>query len=139
MTGKVALLGLVLLAAFIFGNFYFQLTGGPSRSQTARLDPYGDINIHLETQPDPPKTGGIPLILHITDQGGKNVEVDRVQYEYVFQDRTPQMLEGKTMGTGIFQAIAGLTDVGEWQVLVTLFKGSQQTQVKFTLRVGANI
>ncbi len=139
MTGKVALLGLVLLAAFIFGNFYFQLTGGPSRTQSARLDPYGDINVHLETQPDPPKTGGIPLILHITDQNGKNVAMDQVQYEYVFQERGPQTVKGESMGVGTYQAVAGLTDVGEWQVRVTLFKGSQQTQVKFTLRVGANI
>ncbi len=139
MTGKVALLGLILLTAFIFGNFYFQLTGGPSRTQSARIDPYGDISIHLETQPDPPKTGGIPLILHISDQSGKSVEVDQVQYEYVFQERAPQTLKGQSMGSGTYQAVAGLTDVGEWLVRVTLFKGSQQTQVKFTLRVGANI
>ncbi len=139
MTGKIGLLGLILFAAFIFGNFYFQLSGGPSRTQIARLDPYGDINIHLETEPDPPKMGGIPLILHITDQNGKSVEVDKVQYDYVFQDPTPQTLMGESIGVGTYQAIAGLTDVGEWQVRVTLFKGRQQTQVKFTLRVGANI
>jgi hypothetical protein len=139
MTGKIGLLGLLLLAAFILGNFYFQLTGGPSRTQSARLDPYGDINVHLETQPDPPKMGGIPLILHITDQNGKRVAVDQVQYDYVFQDRTPQTLKGESMGMGTYQAIAGLTDVGEWQIRVTLIKGSQQTQVKFILRVGANI
>ncbi len=139
MTRKFGLLGLVFLAIFIFGNFYFQLSGGPSRTQIARLDPYGDINIHLGTEPDPPKTGGIPLILHITDQNGKSVEVDQVQYEYAFQDRTPQTLKGENMGVGAFKAIAGLMDVGEWKIRVTLFKGSQQTQVKFTLRVGANI
>lgn len=87
MTGKIALLGLGILAIFIFGNFYFQLSGGTSRTQTARLDPYGEISIHLETEPDPPKTGGIPLTLHITDQNGKGIEVDQVQYEYAFQDR----------------------------------------------------
>ncbi len=139
MTGKIGLLGLGLLAIFIFGNFYFQLTGGPSRTQTARLDPYGDINVHLETEPDPPKTGGIPLMLHITDQNGKSVDVDQVQYEYAFQDRPIKTLKGESMGMGAFKAVAALTDVGEWQVRVTLFKGTQQTQVKFTLRVGANI
>jgi hypothetical protein len=139
MTGKIGLLGLVLLAAFIFGNFYFQLTGGPSRTQIARLDPYGDINVHLETQPDPPKTGGIPLILHITDQNGKSAELDKVQYEYAFQDREPKALSGETIGVGAYKTVAALTDVGEWQVRVTLFKGSQQVQVKFTLRVSANI
>ena len=139
MTGKVALLGLALLGIFIFGNFYFTLTGGPSRTQTVRLDPYGDVNIHLETEPDPPKTGGIPLMLHISDQNGKRIEVDQVQYEYAFQDREPRTLKGESKGVGAFTAIAALTDVGEWQIRVTLFKGSQQTQVKFTLRVGANI
>lgn len=139
MTGKIALLGLGVLALFIFGNFYFQLTGGPSRTLAARLDPYGDISVHLQTEPDPPKTGGIPLMLHITDQSGKSVEVDKVQYEYAFQGRDPQTLNGESVGIGTFQAVAALTDVGEWQVIVTLFKGSQQTQVKFTLRVGANI
>ena len=139
MTGKIALLGLGVLAIFIFGNFYFQLSGGPSRTQTARLDPYGEISIHLETEPDPPKTGGIPLTLHITDQNGKGIEVDQVQYEYAFRDREIKTLKGESMGLGAFKAVAGLTDVGEWQVRVTLFKGSQQAQVKFTLRVGANI
>ena len=139
MTGKVALLGLALLGIFIFGNFYLTLTGGPSRTQTVRLDPYGDVTIHLETEPDPPKTGGIPLLLHITDQNGKRIEVDQVQYEYAFQDREPRTLKGESKGVGAFTAIAALTDVGEWQIRVTLFKGSQQTQVKFTLRVGANI
>ena len=139
MTGKVALLGLALLGIFIFGNFYLTLTGGPSRTQTVRLDPYGDVNIHLETEPDPPKTGGIPLMLHISDQNGTRIEVDQVQYEYAFQDREPRTLKGEGLGVGAFKAIAALTDVGEWQIRVTLFKGSQQTQVKFTLRVGANI
>ncbi|MGE5262145.1 MAG: hypothetical protein ACM3S0_02080 [Acidobacteriota bacterium] len=139
MTGKIALLGLGVLAIFIFGNFYFQLSGGPSRTQSARLDPYGEISIHLETEPDPPKTGGIPLTLHITDQNGKGIEVDQVQYEYAFQDREIKTLKAESMGVGAFKAVAALTDVGEWQVRVTLFKGSQQTHVKFTLRVGANI
>lgn len=139
MTGKIALLGLGALAIFIFGNFYFQLSGGPSRTQMARLDPYGEISIHLETQPDPPKTGGIPLMLHITDQNGKSIAVDQVEYEYAFQNREIKTLKGESVGVGAFKAVAVLTDVGEWQVRVTLFKGSQQTQVKFTLRVGANI
>ncbi|MBI4786003.1 MAG: hypothetical protein HY782_03030 [Chloroflexi bacterium] len=139
MTGKVALLGLAFLTLFIFGNFYFTLTGGPSRTQTARLDPYGEISIHLETEPDPPKTGGIPLMLHITDPSGKSIAVDEVQYEYAFQDREPRTLKGESKGVGAFTAVAALNDVGEWQVRVTLVKGTQQTQVKFTLRVGANI
>ncbi len=139
MSAKTALLGLVLLSIFIFGSFYFQLVNGPSRTQSARLDPYGEISVHLETQPDPPKTGSIPLILHLTDQNGKSVEIDGVRYEYAFQDRAPKMLQGETIGAGAFQAIAGLNDVGEWQIRVILVKGNQQTQVKFTLRVGANI
>lgn len=139
MTGKIGLLGLAFLAIFIFGNFYIQLTGGPSRTQTARLDPFGDINIHLETEPDPPKTGGIPLTLHITDQSGKPIDLDKVQYEYSYQDRAPRTLEGERKGSGAFTAVAALTDVGDWQVSVTLFKGTVQTQATFTVRVGANI
>lgn len=139
MTGKVGLLGLAAIAIFIFGSFYVQLTGGPSRTQSARLDPYGTISVHLETQPDPPKTGGIPLILHLTDQNGKPVVVDKVHYEYAFQNRGFRGMDGEIAGDGTFKAIATLTDVGEWQVQVTLFKGSQQAQVSFVLRVMANI
>ncbi len=139
MTGKIGLLGLAFLAIFIFGNFYVQLTDGPSRTQTARLDPFGDISVHLETEPDPPKTGGIPLTLHITDQSGKAIDLDKVQYEYSFRDRPLRMVEGERKGSGAFTAVASLTDVGEWKVRVTLFKGSVQTQVTFTLRVMANI
>jgi len=139
MTGKVGLLGLVFLAIFIFGSFYIQLTGAPSRTQTARLDPYGNISVHLETQPDPPKTGGIPLILHLVDQDGKPITVDKVHYEYSFQNRGVRGVDGELTGDGTFKAIAALTDVGEWQVHVTLFKGVQQTQVTFILRVMANI
>ncbi len=139
MSAKFAWLGLGVMALFIFGNFYFQLTGGPSRTLTARLDPYGDISVHLETEPDPPKTGRIPLMIHLTDQDGNRIAVDKVQYEYAFQDREPKALIGEGMEVGAFKAVAVLTDVGEWQIDVTLFKGSQQTQVKFTLRVGANI
>ncbi len=139
MSGKVAALGLGLLALFIGASFYFSLTGGPSRTQAARLDPYGDIRVHLETQPDPPKTGGIPLIVHITDPNGKYLQVDQVQYDYKFQDGPVATLQGASQGEGTFSAVAELTDVGEWQVRVTLVKGNQQTQVKFTLPVGANI
>ncbi len=139
MTGKVGLLGLALLAVFIFGSFYVQLTGGPSRTQTVRLDPYGNISVHLETQPDPPKTGGIPLILHLTDQNGKPVAVDKVHYAYSFQERGEREMDGERAGDGVFKATAALTDVGEWQVHVTLYKGTQQTQVSFVLRVMANI
>ena len=139
MTGKIGLLGLAFLAIFIFGNCFVQLTGGPSRTQTARLDPLGDISVHLETEPDPPKTGGIPLTLHIIDQSGKPVDLDKVQYEYAFQDRALRTLEGARAGSGVFTAIAALTDVGDWKVRVTLFKGTVQTQVTFTVRVGANI
>ncbi len=139
MTGKMALLGLGLLAVFIFGNFYLQLAGGPSRTQSGQLDPFGQINVHLETEPDPPKTGGIPLMVHVTDSSGKSIAVDQVQYEYAFQDRPPSTLKGESKGVGSFTATAALTDVGDWQIRVTLFKGTQQTQVKFTVRVGANI
>ncbi len=139
MTGKIGLLGLAFLAIFIFGNFYIQLTGGPSRTQTARLDPFGDISVHLETDPDPPKTGGIPLMLHITDQGSKAIDLDKVEYEYSYQDRPPRTMEGKRKGNGAFTAVAALTDVGDWNVRVTLFKGTVQTQVTFIVRVGANI
>lgn len=139
MTGKYGLIGLAFLAIFIFGNFYVQFAGSPSRTQSARLEPFGDISVHLQTQPDPPKTGGIPLILHITDSDGKNVAVDRVEYAYEFQGRTIGQLSGEAMGTGTFQAVAALTDVGEWRIRVTLFQGTQQTQVEFTLRVMANI
>ncbi len=139
MTGKFGFIGLIFLTIFIFGNFYLQLAGSPSRTQTSRLEPFGDISVHLQTQPDPPKTGGIPLILHITDSDGKNVAVDRVEYAYEFQGRTIGQLSGEAMGTGTFQAVAALTDVGEWRIRVTLFQGTQQTQVEFTLRVMANI
>ncbi len=139
MTGKVGLLGLAFLAIFIFGSFYLQLTSAPSRTQVGRLEPYGDINVHLETQPDPPKTGGIPLIVHLTDQSGKSIAVDKVHYEYSFQNRGANEIDGEPMEAGMFKAIAALTDVGEWQVRVTLFKDTQQMQVKFILRVMANI
>lgn len=139
MTGKIGLLGLAFLAIFIFGNFYLQLTGGPSRTQTARLDPFGDISVHLETEPDPPKTGGIPLTLHITDQSGKAIDLDKAQYEYSYQDRAARTVEGARASSGVFTAVAALTDVGDWKVRVTLFKGAVQTQVTFTLRVMANI
>lgn len=139
MTRKVALLGIVALIIFIFGNFYLQLSGGPSRTLTTRLDPYGDVQVHLQTQPDPPKTGGIPLTVHITDAQGKSVDVDSVQYDYRFQDREPKTLIAQLKGPGEFSAVAGLTDVGEWRVHVTLVKGSQQAQVEFVVRVGANI
>ncbi len=139
MTGKMALLGLALLALFIFGNFLFQLMGGPSRTLSTRLEPYGDIQVHLETEPDPPKTGGIPLTIHITDQRGKRVEVDQVQYDYRFQERDAKALKGTLKGIGEYSAVAQLTDVGEWRVHVTLVKGSQVAQVEFVVRVGANI
>lgn len=139
MSKKLGLIGFVVLTIFIFGNFYIQLNDGPSRTQNARLDPFGPINIHLETKPDPPKPGGIPLILHVTDQNGKAVAVDKVQYEYAYKDEPGRVLEAKPGPDGSVQATATITNVGEWQVHVTLFKGVQQTQVKFTLRVGANI
>ncbi len=139
MTGRFGLIGLTFLTIFIFGNFYLQLTGSPSRTQSTRLEPFGDISVHLQTQPDPPKTGGIPLILHITDSSGKSVAVDRVEYVYEFQGRTVGQLSGEAMGAGTFEAVAALTDVGEWKIRVTLFQGTQQTQVEFTLRVMANI
>ena len=139
MTRRIGLLGFALLAIFIFGSFYIQLTGGPSRTQTARLDTFGDISVHLQTEPDPPKTGGIPLMLHITDQSGKAIDLDKVQYEYAFQDRPPRTVEGERKGNGTFTAVAALTDVGDWKVRVTLFKGTVQTRVTFTVRVGANI
>lgn len=139
MTGKIGLLGFAFLAIFIFGNFYVQLTGGPSRTQPARLDPFGDISVHLETEPDPPKTGGIPLMLHITDQNGKPIDLDKVQYEFSFQDRPPRTVEGERKGSGAFTAVASLSDVGDWKVRVTLFRGNVRTQVAFTLRAMANI
>jgi hypothetical protein len=139
MSGKFGLIGLVILSVFIFGNFYLQLTGGPSRTQSARLEPFGDINVHLQTQPDPPKTGGIPLIVHITDAAGKSMSIDRVDYAYALSGGLVNQLSGDAMDAGTFQAVAALTEVGEWQVRVTLFKGSQRTQVTFLLRVMANI
>lgn len=139
MTKKIGLFGILALTLFIFGSFFLQMSSGPSRTQNAQLDPFGEISVHLETQPDPPKPGGIPLILHITDKSGNPVAVDKVQYEYAFKDQSARVLEGRTSGTGTIQAVASITDVGDWQVRVTLFKGNQQTQVKFTLRVGANI
>jgi len=139
MSGKVGLLGLAFLAIFILGNFYLQLTNTPSRAQNARLDSLGEFSVHLQTQPDPPKTGGIPILLHITDSSGKSVAVDKVVYEYEFQNRGARKLEGERVSDGVFQTTAGLDSVGDWHVVVTLYKGTQQTQVTFTLRVMPNI
>lgn len=66
MSSKVGSFGLLALGLFIAVSFIVQMTGAPSRTLSARLDPYGDITVHLQTQPDPPKTGGIPLIIHGT-------------------------------------------------------------------------
>jgi hypothetical protein len=139
MTKKLGLLGLLALAAFIFGNFYIQLTNGPARTIKTRLESLGEISVHLETRPDPPKPGGIPLIVHITDQNDKPVLVDQVEYEYAQKGESPHPLTGKLTADGSFQATASITDVGEWEVRVILFKGNQQTQVQFVLNVGANI
>ncbi len=139
MTGKIGGLGLLLLGLFIGGSFLFQLTSTPARTVSARLDPYGEINVHLQTDPDPPKPGGIPLMIQITDANGKPVAVDKVKYEYWSKDQAAQTLDGESTGDGSFDAVAGIGSVGEWQVQVTLFKGTQQTQVNFTLRVMPNI
>jgi hypothetical protein len=139
MTGKIGGLGLLLLGLFIGGSFLFQLTSTPSRTQSARLDPFGEINVHLQTDPDPPKPGGIPLMIDITDANGKPVAVDKVEYDYWSKDQAAQVLAGESTGVGSFSTVAGIGSVGEWQVQVTLFKGTQQTQVKFTLRVMPNI
>ena len=139
MTGKIGGLGLLLLGLFIGGSFLFQLSSTPARTAGAHLDPYGEIKVHLQTEPDPPKPGSIPLMIHITDANGKPVAVDKVRYEYWSKDQAAQTLDGEATGDGLFDAVAGIGSVGEWQVQVTLFKGTQQTQVKFTLRVMPNI
>ncbi len=138
-SGKVGFYGLIFLAIFIFGNFYLKLNGAPARTQNARLEPFGEISVHLQTQPDPPKMGGIPITLHITDASGKSVAIDKAVFEYEFQDRAARKQEGELVSEGVFQTAAALTGVGEWTVVVRLFKGTQQTQVKFALRVMPNI
>jgi hypothetical protein len=65
--------------------------------------------------------------------------IGKVEYEYAFQDLTPRTAEGENADNGTFKTTAALNQVGEWKVHVALFKGNQQTQVKFTLRVGAKI
>lgn len=139
MSSKVGGLGLLALGLFIALSFVLQMTGAPPRTVNARLDPYGDLTVHLQTQPDPPKTGGIPLILHITDASGNPVEIDAVSYQYQFQEQARQTLQGERGEVGEFHATAALANVGEWNVRVTLVKDKQQTQVKFTLRVMPNI
>lgn len=138
MTKKVGLLGLALLALFIAASFYFQLSNGPSRTQTAQLEPYGTINVHLETQPDPPKKGTVPFLVHLTDQNGKPIAVDKVHYTYSFKEHTVSEMYGQKVGDA-YQATATLTDVGDWQVHVFLFQGTQQAQISFVLQVMANI
>ena len=138
MTTRFSLLGLLAIALFAGGVFMVQLTGTPPRTVDARLDPYGSIQVHLQTEPDPPKPGGIPLMIHLTDAGGKPISVDQVKYEYWEKSDEPETLEGEATGPGSYSAVAGIKSVGEWQVRVTLFKGSQQSQVKFVLRVMPN-
>ncbi len=139
MTGKFSLLGLLALLLFAGGAFVLQLTSAPTRTLDARVEPYGDIQVHLQTEPDPPKTGGIPLMIHLTDKQGNPVTVDQVKYEYWMKGEEIQTLDGKVLTPGTYTAIAGLNDVGEWQVRVTLVKNNQQTLVKFLLRVMPNI
>lgn len=139
MSSKVGGIGLLALGLFIAASFVLQMTGAPPRSLSVRLEPYGDVSVHLQTQPDPPKMGGIPLILHLTDTGGKPIEIDAVRYEYQFQDQAAQTVQGERVDAGAFKAIAPLMSVGEWNVRVTLYKGTQQTQATFILRVMPNI
>ena len=138
MTRKIGLIGLAILAVFILASFYVQLVSGPSHTQTTRLDPYGIVNVHLETQSDPPKMGKVPFIVHLTDQNGKPVWVDRLHYAYSFKNGTLQEMYGEPVGDA-YQATASLTDVGEWQVHVFLFQGEQQVQLTFVVRVMPNI
>ncbi len=139
MEKRFGLLGLLFLFVFISGSFYYQLNREPSRTVKVSLPSVGEVTAVLTTQPDPPKTGGIPLTVRLTDSAGRPVTVDKAVFKYAKKDAEAAVAEGQALSAGTYQAIARLSSVGEWTVEVILTSDGRDTTAHFDLRVMPNI
>src|SRR3972149_6826218 len=111
ITLLLALLTLVLAAC------------GTSSAPATQLAP--QVNIKLETNPNPAKTGDAELVLNVTDQNGNPIEGAKVDVSADHTDMTGMGMSGPAteQGGGKYAIKANFSMSGNWKVTVYVRKG----------------
>lgn len=96
-----------------------------------------DVNISLATQPDPPQTGPVELVVQVNDAGDQPVADADV---FVFADHTD--MKGMNMngrataqGNGRYAISADLSMSGNWKITVQVKKAPVDVAEEFNLAV----
>lgn len=127
------------LAVFIGLVFYQQMARAPSREVVVGS---GDnaLRVQLWTNPDPPKTGAVPVEARLATLAGTLVQVDRtlISYGQAGKEATATV-EAERQADGAYRASATFTAVGDWWIEVTVLYGPLTVNARFPVYVAPNI
>lgn len=95
------------------------------------------LNVTLTTNPDPPKSGNIELVIKVSDQAGQPVADAEVSVVADHIDISGMILRGKAtaQGSGRYATVANFSMSGNWKVTVEARKGAATQKQDFTLAV----
>lgn len=113
------------------------LTGcGAAATATPQTTGAG-LSVSLTTNPDPPKSGNIELVVQVSDQGGQPVTDAEVSVVADHIDMSGMILRGKAtaQGGGRYATAANFSMSGNWKVTVEARKGAATQTKDFRLAV----
>lgn len=96
--------------------------------------------VTLFMEPDPPKTGPIPVRVEITDVNGLPIRVDEVVVRYGMESQPPReraAVPGASLG--LYRAQIEFANVGRAWVEVLIRRGNTRGQLTFRIEVRPNI
>lgn len=97
----------------------------------------GGLSVTLTTNPDPPRSGNIELVVKVSDQAGQPVADAEVSVVADHIDMSGMILRGKAtaQGSGRYATAANFSMSGNWKVTVEARKGAATQKQDFTLAV----
>ena len=124
----------ISLMLFVGLSFLSACGGAAAPSPTSGQS---NTNISLTTNPDPPKSGDVELIVTVNDTSGQPIPDADV---FIFADHTE--MEGMSMngqataqGGGRYAITAGFEHEGKWKVTVQVKKAPLDEAQEFSLEL----
>ena len=126
----------IFISLILFAGLSFLIACGDAAAPSSPPAQSG-VNISLTTNPDPPKSGDVELVVTVSDTSGQPIPDADV---FIFADHSEMQgmsMDGRTtaQGGGQYAITAGFEHGGKWKVTVQVKKAPLDTAQEFDLEL----
>ncbi len=126
---------ILFVTAFLALLTFVLVACGSSPAPATQAAP--QVNIKLETNPNPAQAGDTELVLTVTDQNGNSIEGAKVDVSADHADMTGMGMSGPAteQGGGKYAIKANFSMSGNWKITVYVRKGELDAKQELPLVV----